>query len=91
MLDGKKLNRNFYTHVEELDDGTLIVALVKPVGSTERAIIGRKMTAPDGSLRMTFGNPPTEASPVIKKFLGRVVGITRAYVPSGREENELFS
>lgn len=91
VLDGRKLNRTFYTHAEELDDGTLIAALVKPVGSGERAIIGRKMTAPDGSLRITFGNPPTEFSPVIKKFLGRVVGITRAYISSSREENELFA
>lgn len=90
-LDGRVLLKKFCTHAEKLDDGTLIAALVKPVGGSERAVIGRKMTAPDGSLRMTFGNPPSELSPVIKKFLGRVVGITRAYVSSCREENELFS
>lgn len=79
-----------YLSSKSLDDGTLIAAEIEVVEGTSIAVIGRKLISPDGTVRVSFNNTPVESAPRIKKLLGRVAGITRAYIKSNREENDLF-
>lgn len=83
-------DRNPYLSPESLDDGTLIAAEIEVVEDKSIAVIGRKLISPDGTVRVSFNNAPVESAPRIKKLLGRVAGITRAYIKSNREENDLF-
>lgn len=80
-----------YISPESLDDGTLIAAEIEVIDGANITVIGRKFISPDGALRVSFNNAPVESAPKIKKLLGRVSGVTRAYIKSSREENELFS
>lgn len=84
-------DKNPYLSPESLDDGTLIAAEIEVVEGTNIAVIGRKLISPDGTIRVSFNNTPVETAPRIKKLLGRVAGVTRAYIKSNREENELFA
>ena len=64
-----------------LDDGTLIAAEFLKANKSREVTIGKKMTAPDGTVRLKF-DQYEELSPAIERVIGRVIGISRSYVPA---------
>lgn len=66
---------------KRLDDGTLIAAEFLKANKSREVSIGKKMTAPDGTVRLKFAQYE-ELSPMIERVIGRVVGISRSYVPA---------
>lgn len=66
---------------KRLDDGTLIAAEFLKANKSREVTIGKKMTAPDGTVHLKF-DQYEELSPAIERVIGRVVGISRSYIPA---------
>jgi transcriptional regulator with XRE-family HTH domain len=64
-----------------LDDGTLIAAEFLKANKSREVTIGKKITAPDGTVRLKF-DQYEELSPAIERVIGQVVGISRSYAPA---------